>query len=193
MHLPNLNCMHLVGVSDKTVEIEFLIWPKNKKYLREKRLLHTHTHVVAVEQPLSRVWLFATPWTTARQTSLSFMMAQSLLKLPTDTWLHLNSTGMDTIPFIAKEKHRRGPQPISRAATEQFWEGAFMSIPYLLLTFLINCTRWTEILSVSLAIKIVWCAVCSEKLGNLSQIEIDSLVILKEARDLPTVPLGRKS
>ena len=154
---------------------------------------HTHTHIVAVVQSLSHIWLFATPWTAARQTSLSFMMAQNLLKLPTDTWLHLNSTGMDTIPFIAKEKHRWGPQPISRAAMEQCWMGAFMSIPYLILTFLINCPRWTEILSVSLTIKIAWCAVCSEKLGNLSQIETESLVISKAAHDLATVPLGRKS
>ena len=30
---------------------------------------------------LSNVWLFATPWTTARQGSLSFTISQSLLKL----------------------------------------------------------------------------------------------------------------
>ena len=32
-------------------------------------------------QSLSRVWLFATPWTAARQASLSFTISQSLLKL----------------------------------------------------------------------------------------------------------------
>ena len=32
-------------------------------------------------QPLSRVWLFATPWTTAHQASLSITNSQSLLKL----------------------------------------------------------------------------------------------------------------
>lgn len=136
MHLPNLNCMHLVGVSDKTVEIEFLIRPKNKT-ISGKNDCYTHTHTrLLLSWAVTVVSSdFATPWTTARQTSLSFTMAQSLLKPPTDTWLHLNSTGTDTIPFIAKEKHRRGPQPISRAATEQFWEGALMSIPYLILTF----------------------------------------------------------
>ena len=36
-------------------------------------------HVVV--QSLSRVWLFATPWTAARQASLSFTISQSLLKL----------------------------------------------------------------------------------------------------------------
>ena len=32
-------------------------------------------------QSLSRVWLFGTPWTAARQASLSFTISQSLLKL----------------------------------------------------------------------------------------------------------------
>ena len=37
--------------------------------------------VVAVVQSLSRVRLFVTPWTAARQASLSFTISQSLLKL----------------------------------------------------------------------------------------------------------------
>ena len=37
--------------------------------------------VVAVVQPLSHVQLFVTPWTAARQASLSFTIPQSLLKL----------------------------------------------------------------------------------------------------------------
>ena len=36
---------------------------------------------VVVVQLLSRVWLFVTTWTTARQASLSFNISQSLLKL----------------------------------------------------------------------------------------------------------------
>ena len=32
-------------------------------------------------QSLSRVWLFATPWTAARQATLSITNSQSLLKL----------------------------------------------------------------------------------------------------------------
>ena len=36
---------------------------------------------VVVVQSLSHVQLFATPWTEARQTSLSFTISQSLLKL----------------------------------------------------------------------------------------------------------------
>ena len=37
--------------------------------------------LVVVVQLLSRVQLFATPWTTAREASLSFTLSQSLLKL----------------------------------------------------------------------------------------------------------------
>ena len=37
-------------------------------------------HVVVV-QSFSHVWLFETPWTAARQASLSFTISQSLLKL----------------------------------------------------------------------------------------------------------------
>ena len=36
---------------------------------------------VIVVQPLSHVQLFVTPWTAARQDSLSFTISQSLLKL----------------------------------------------------------------------------------------------------------------
>ena len=37
--------------------------------------------IVLVVQSLSCVWLFATPWTAARQASLSFTISRSLLKL----------------------------------------------------------------------------------------------------------------
>ena len=37
--------------------------------------------IVVVLQSLSRVWLFATPWTAAHQASLSFTISQSLPKL----------------------------------------------------------------------------------------------------------------
>ena len=35
---------------------------------------------IVVGQSVSQVWLFGTPWTAARQTSLSFTISQSLLK-----------------------------------------------------------------------------------------------------------------
>ena len=37
--------------------------------------------IASVAQLLSPVWFFATPWTAARQASLSFIISQSLLKL----------------------------------------------------------------------------------------------------------------
>ena len=40
-------------------------------------------------QSLSHVWLFATPWTVAHQTSLSFTISQSLLKSdPLSQWYY---------------------------------------------------------------------------------------------------------
>ena len=42
---------------------------------------HSLIHFVVVAQLLSRVQLFAAPWTAARQASLSFNISQSLLKL----------------------------------------------------------------------------------------------------------------
>ena len=39
----------------------------------------SHLHIVG--QPLSLLWLFATPWTAAHQACLSFTISQSLLKL----------------------------------------------------------------------------------------------------------------
>ena len=41
----------------------------------------TLIHVFSSVQSLSHIWLFATPWTTARQASLSITSSQSLLKL----------------------------------------------------------------------------------------------------------------
>ena len=41
----------------------------------------THCFVAVVVQSLSCVQLFVTPWTTARQASLSFAVSRSLLKL----------------------------------------------------------------------------------------------------------------
>ena len=38
-------------------------------------------NLVIVIQSLSSVWLFATPWSSAHQTSLSFTISWSLLKL----------------------------------------------------------------------------------------------------------------
>ena len=43
--------------------------------------MHTCAYAFVVVQSFSHVWLFLTPWTAARQASLSFTISQSLLKL----------------------------------------------------------------------------------------------------------------
>ena len=45
------------------------------------KTLHNFIHLVVVLQSLSRVRLFAAPWTAALQASLSFSTSQSLFKL----------------------------------------------------------------------------------------------------------------
>jgi len=59
-----------------------------------------HSIFSIVVQSLSCVWLFATPWTAARQASLSFTISQSLLKLscPLSWWCHLTISS-SVIPF----------------------------------------------------------------------------------------------
>ena len=42
--------------------------------------VHMHVPVVVIHS-LSRIWLFVTPWTAARQTSLSFIISCNFLKL----------------------------------------------------------------------------------------------------------------
>ena len=47
---------------------------------RRKRVLDLGVNACSVVQSLNAVQLFATPWTTARQASLSFPISQSLLR-----------------------------------------------------------------------------------------------------------------
>ena len=60
-----------------------LAWPflLNQTFKRQrKREEIWGLGIAAVVQLLSRVWLFVTPWTAARQASLSFTLSGSLLK-----------------------------------------------------------------------------------------------------------------
>ena len=47
----------------------------------EQHFLEFYNYLAGSVQLLSRVWLFASPWTAARQASLSITSSQSLLKL----------------------------------------------------------------------------------------------------------------
>ena len=53
----------------------------NGWYCHEFGFVNLLPPCVAVVELLSRVWLFMTSWTAARQTSLSFTISQSWLKL----------------------------------------------------------------------------------------------------------------
>ena len=62
------------------VRCVFLKFPLLSRWSQELDCAETWVLFVVV-QSLSRVQLFATPWTAARQASLSFTISQSLLKL----------------------------------------------------------------------------------------------------------------
>ena len=61
----------------------FLVYGSWLEQLLIERFLYSHSEflLIVVVQSLSHVWLSVTPWTTARQASLSFIISQSLLKL----------------------------------------------------------------------------------------------------------------
>ena len=50
------------------------------------KVWYVFINLIVVVQLLSCVWLFVTPWTAARQPSLSFTVSQSLLKFMSILW-----------------------------------------------------------------------------------------------------------
>ena len=75
--IQNRKVMQMVG---STVDIQMSCRVYLSPYLK---IAGTQPSV----QSLSRVWLFATPWTAACQASLSFTISQSLLKLTHVHWV----------------------------------------------------------------------------------------------------------
>ena len=65
---------------DRTSTLGHPIFHEKVKW-KNKRRTGKHQQIIVAVQSLSRVWLFATPWTAACQTSLSFTVSRSLLKL----------------------------------------------------------------------------------------------------------------
>ena len=61
--------------------IEHLVKCRGWQGWHNGRYLHETSKLFSSVQSLSRVWLFATPWITAHQASLSIINSQSLLKL----------------------------------------------------------------------------------------------------------------
>ena len=56
--------------------------------------------LVVIVQSLSCVWLFATPWTAARQGSLSFTISLNLLKLMSIEWVMPSNHLMPYFPLL---------------------------------------------------------------------------------------------
>ena len=72
----------------------------------------------AVIQPLSCVWLFATPWTAAYQASLSFSISWSLLKLMSiEPWCHPAISSSVTFSSCPQSFPASGFFPMSRVLT----------------------------------------------------------------------------
>ena len=61
-----------------------------------------------VAQSLSRVWLFVTPWTAARQTSLSFNIFWSLLKLTSIKSVMSSCSSSSPFPPAFSLSHHEG-------------------------------------------------------------------------------------
>ena len=64
-----------------------------------------HGLVMAVVQSISGVWLFVTPWTAARQASLSFAVSRSLLKVMSIELLMPSKDLIFCHPLFSLEKH----------------------------------------------------------------------------------------
>ena len=84
--------------------------------------------VVVVQLP-SHVWLFATPWTTARQTSLFLTISQSLpSSCPLNQWCHSAiSFSVTVFSFCLQSFSASGSFPVSWL----FTSGASTSAPVL--------------------------------------------------------------
>ena len=73
-----LQCSCLENSMDRGAWWKYSPWGRNKSDMTERL---TYFFLIVVVQLLSCVWLSVTPWTAARQASLSFSISQSLLKL----------------------------------------------------------------------------------------------------------------
>ena len=64
------------------------------------------TELISSVQSLSRVWLFATPWTAARQASLSITNSRSLLKLCPLSHPTISSSSSPSPPAFNLSQHQ---------------------------------------------------------------------------------------
>ena len=76
-----------LGIKPPFYFLSYFVYSKNLVYVEKYNIclfvtvLFHLAECLSSVQSLSCVWLFATPWTAARQASLSFPISQSLLKL----------------------------------------------------------------------------------------------------------------
>ena len=123
------------------------------------RVIHTVLEIVVVVQLLSCVRLFATPWISARQASLSFTISWSLLKLtyPVSRWFHPTISSSVT-PFSSCPQSfpASGFFPMTRLfASGSQSSGASASALVLPLNiqdwFPLGCTGWISLQSQGLS------------------------------------------
>ena len=86
--------------------------------------------IVVFVQLFSCIWLLVTPWTAARQASLSFAISQSLLRLMSAEWCHSNIL-FSVVPFTSclLSFTASGSFPMSQlfASSRQYWSFSFSS------------------------------------------------------------------
>ena len=121
-------------------------------------MAHTDNDTYVVVQPLSRVWLFVTPWTVACQASLSITISQSLLKLMSIE-LVMPSISSSVFPFSSRLQSfpASGSFPMSwlfASGGQSTWSFSFsISSPNEhsgLITFRID---WLDLLAVQVTLK----------------------------------------
>ena len=107
-------------------------------------------------QSLSRVRLFATPWITARQASLSIASTRSLLKLmPMSQWCH-PAISSSVVPFCPQSLPASGSFPMSQLCMRwpKYWSFSFSISPsneHLgLISFKMD---WLDLLAVQVTLK----------------------------------------
>ena len=65
-----------------------------------------HVNQIRSDQSLSHIWLIATPWTAARQASLSSTLSQSLLKVMSTELVMVSNHLILCCPFLNHSQHQ---------------------------------------------------------------------------------------
>ena len=127
-------------------------------------------------QSLSRVWLFATPWTAARQASLSITNSQSLLKLlPIETVMPSNHFVLChpllLLPSIFPSIRVFSSESVLHIKWPKYWSFSFRISPSNQCSGLISFRMdWLDLLAVQGILKsllqhhtskasVLWCSV----------------------------------